>query len=84
MTVNLKKLFKYLAASVFAALIFVCFSGFTLTGSAKIRYSGKGTAAFSVISDAAEQEVRIPQELSSDKPRRTMWTASRCVPAKAI
>ena len=58
MTVNLKKLFKYLAASVFAALIFVCFSGFTLTGSAKIRYSGKGTAAFSVISDAAEQEFR--------------------------
>lgn len=58
MAVNLKKLFKYLAASVFAALIFVCFSGFTLTGSAKIRYSGKGTAAFSVISDAAEQEFR--------------------------
>lgn len=58
MTVNLKKLFKYLAASVFAALIFVCFSGFTLTGSAKIRYSGKGTAAFSVISDTAEQEFR--------------------------
>lgn len=58
MTVNLKKLFKYLAASVFAALIFMCFSGFTLTGSAKIRYSGKGTAAFSVISDAAEQEFR--------------------------
>lgn len=58
MTVNLKKLFKYLAASVFAALIFVCFSGFTLTGSAKIRYSGKGTAAFSVISDATEQEFR--------------------------
>lgn len=58
MTVNLKKLFKYLAASVFAALIFVCFSGFTLTGSAKIRYSGKGTAAFSVVSDAAEQEFR--------------------------
>ena len=58
MTVNLKKLFKYLVASVFAALIFVCFSGFTLTGSAKIRYSGKGTAAFSVISDAAEQEFR--------------------------
>lgn len=58
MAVNLKKLFKYLAASVFAALIFVCFSGFTLTGSAKIRYSGKGTAAFSVVSDAAEQEFR--------------------------
>lgn len=58
MAVNLKKLFKYLAASVFAALIFVCFSGFTLTGSAKIRYSGKGSAAFSVISDAAEQEFR--------------------------
>lgn len=58
MAVNLKKLFKYLAASVFAALIFVYFSGFTLTGSAKIRYSGKGTAAFSVISDAAEQEFR--------------------------
>lgn len=58
MAVNLKKLFKYLSASVFAALIFVCFSGFTLTGSAKIRYSGKGTAAFSVISDAAEQEFR--------------------------
>lgn len=58
MAVNLKKLFKYLAASVFAALIFMCFSGFTLTGSAKIRYSGKGTAAFSVISDAAEQEFR--------------------------
>lgn len=58
MAVNLKKLFKYLAASVFAALIFVCFSGFTLTCSAKIRYSGKGTAAFSVISDAAEQEFR--------------------------
>lgn len=58
MTVNLKKLFKYLAASVFAALIFMCFSGFTLTGSAKIRYSGKGTAAFSVVSDAAEQEFR--------------------------
>lgn len=58
MAVNLKKLFKYLAASVVAALIFVCFSGFTLTGSAKIRYSGKGTAAFSVISDAAEQEFR--------------------------
>lgn len=58
MTVNLKKLFKYLAASVFAALIFVCFSGFTLTGSAKIRYSGKGTAAFSVVSDAAEREFR--------------------------
>lgn len=58
MAVNLKKLFKYLAASVFAALIFVYFSGFTLAGSAKIRYSGKGTAAFSVISDAAEQEFR--------------------------
>lgn len=58
MAVNLKKLFKYLAASVFAALIFVCFSGFTLTGSAKIRYSGKGTAAFSVVSDAAEQKFR--------------------------
>lgn len=58
MAVNLKKLFKYLAASVLAALIFVCFSCFTLTGSAKIRYSGKGTAAFSVISDAAEQEFR--------------------------
>ena len=43
---------------MFAALIFVCFSGFTLTGSAKIRYSGKGTAAFSVISDATEQEFR--------------------------
>ena len=55
MTVHTKKLIRYLAACLFAALVFVCFSGFTLTGSAKIKYSGKGSATFSVISEEEEQ-----------------------------
>ena len=54
MAVRLKKLFEYLAACAFAALVFLCFSGFTLTGSAKIKYSGKGTATLSVISESDE------------------------------
>lgn len=55
MAAHTKKLIQYLAACLFAALVFVCFSGFTLTGSAKIKYSGKGSATFSVISEEEEQ-----------------------------
>lgn len=55
MAAHTKKLIRYLAACLFAALVFVCFSGFTLTGSAKIKYSGKGSATFSVISEEEEQ-----------------------------
>ncbi len=55
MALRTKKLIRYIAVCLFAALVFVCFSGFTLTGSAKIKYSGKGSATFSVISEEEEQ-----------------------------
>ena len=55
MAAHTKKLIRYMAACLFAALVFVCFSGFTLMGSAKIKYSGKGSATFSVISEEEEQ-----------------------------
>lgn len=62
MALRTKKFIRYIAACLFAALVFVCFSGFTLTGSAKIKYSGKGTATLSVISEEEEEPFRAAVE----------------------